>query len=383
MRTARSQSSSAYSRRPSPTPRGTRRSKTNPRARKRDEVSAPGALRRPDQRGHPRVVADLRVQRGRRPHHRLRSRGPRRGDPDDRHGGRLRPRGGGARPGAGPRRRQAFRRGVAQQVLLADGRRPERRRVVPQAHPGVGRGQPSPAEDRLPGPLPVPSVRPEGAARGDGPGHGGPRPPGEGPLLGCERLDGSPDRGGSRSRPGGGRVRADLEPAAVQPAGAGDRERGRADLPPPGRGADRVLSAGPGRADREVRRRRPPRGESARRCEAQRLHGALPRGREPGPRRAVHRACPRGEHDSGAPGPGVVSGPGWRRRRDRGCHAAGAGGRQRGSRGRRDRRGIGASARRRIRRLRGLDRRVAPRRAGPGGAACPPLAARCPHEAPR
>ena len=71
------------------------------------------------------------------------------------------------------------------QALLADARRPRRRRAVPQGHHGADRRLPRPARHRLRRPLPDPPLRPRDPGRGDdggaarrGQGRQGPLPRG-------------------------------------------------------------------------------------------------------------------------------------------------------------------------------------------------------------
>ena len=252
-----------------------------------------------------------------------------RGDPDDRHGRRVRAGRGGAGPGAGPDRDHPVRPRPGEQVLLAHVQGAERSRPEPQAHRGVGRRQPAPAADGLPRPLPVPPVRPRGPAGGDRARAGGPGAAGKDPVLGHVGLERRPDR--ARARPGPRRagLRPDLEPATLQPHGARDRGGGPADLPPARRGADRVLAARPGRAHGQVRRRGTSHRQPGGRREAQRLHGALPGGRADTARGVLRGARCRGGDHARLSRARVVSRPARRGRGHRRRHARGAGRRER------------------------------------------------------
>ena len=106
----------------------------------------------------------------------------------------------------------------------------ERPRPVPQAHHGVGPRFAAPPANRLRRPVPGAPVRPRDAARGDAAGVRRPRPAGQGALRRRLRVARRGDRGRAEDRRRDGPGPDRLQPAAVQHALAGDRDRGRAAL---------------------------------------------------------------------------------------------------------------------------------------------------------
>ncbi len=176
--------------------------------------------------------------------------GLRRGDQLLRHRERLRAGGGRGGLGRDPQRLQA--RGVhpRDQGLLPDGREGGGARAQQGADREAARRLAEAAADRLRRPLPVPPLRHRDPDRGDDGGADGGGRVREGALHRLQRVDPRADPG--RARCGGcGEVRQLA--AAVQHDLALPRGRGVRRLPAQRDQPDRLVAAGSGGADRQVR----------------------------------------------------------------------------------------------------------------------------------